>query len=239
MTIFPRIITGNPIRFMELSSVAQVVPAVDPEGAGELSGLFFTFDGPPLLPGGNPLVAFMKMKPIGYTYPGDEDEDLPTWDPPSDPPSEPCPVDDNDDDGVPNDVNDNKEVDDGDDACPDQPGYGGRFTDPGGNPLNLDPIPPPVTNGCPRSDVSAPKTACPAARSLSFTLPTPELGITFFVGPVPFNLEAGVTGSIGFELYANIQPIGLAAKAGPFAELEATITGAIGIKIPGPVSAEL
>ena len=51
----------------------------------------------------------------------------------------------------------------------------------------------------------------------------------FFVGPVPVTVGAGIEGSIGFELHANLQPVSLATSAGPFAQLEANVTGAIGV----------
>lgn len=51
----------------------------------------------------------------------------------------------------------------------------------------------------------------------------------YFVGPVPITIGAGIEGSIGFELHANIQPVSLATSAGPFAQLEANVTGAVGV----------
>lgn len=51
----------------------------------------------------------------------------------------------------------------------------------------------------------------------------------FFVGPVPVTVSAGIGGEIGFRLAINLQPIQLLAEAGPFAELEAFVTGGVGI----------
>lgn len=51
----------------------------------------------------------------------------------------------------------------------------------------------------------------------------------FFIGPVPVNASGGITGEIGYQLTANLQPTSLASQAGPFANLEATLEASVGV----------
>ena len=52
---------------------------------------------------------------------------------------------------------------------------------------------------------------------------------TFFVGPVPVTTSGGVTGEVGYQLTANLQPTELTSRTGPYASLEATIEASVGI----------
>ena len=51
----------------------------------------------------------------------------------------------------------------------------------------------------------------------------------FFVGPVPVSTTGGVTGEIGYQLLANLQPTSLACRTGPYITLEGTIEAGVGI----------
>ena len=51
----------------------------------------------------------------------------------------------------------------------------------------------------------------------------------FFAGPVPITVGATISGAIGFELHANLVFDSLACSAGPFATLDASVTGAVGV----------
>lgn len=236
--------------FMRLDARAQVVPAEDPEPPeDETSGFFlhfYFFDQEVMLERGAlgqvrgidvPPFTVPVNELLGYTYPPDDPK---------------CDGDDKDMDGIPNDYDDpenpdldcyqeetdanplpthcNNKIDDWEDACPDEPGC---FHDdycpvpdeaPAGSCCGAD------RNGCPDPRNPGPPTGCPATNPFSITKEV-KYDQLFFVGPVPFTASASVAGEIGFKLYANIQPFGLASKTGPFAKLEATITGAVGIPI--------
>jgi hypothetical protein len=223
--------------FMRLESNAQLVPGeshadlVDPEApAGETSSFsmyFWFFNEVVMLAQGElgevrgipvPPFDLPNEQTLGYTYP------------PADPE---CPSNDKDKDGFLNDLAGqertlcqtdqagpppsrcNDKIDPDEDACPDEPGL---------------PVSENNKNGCPGTDGIAPESDCPGTDPFSISKEV-TYNQLFFVGPVPFTASATVGGEIGFDLYANIQPIGLAVKAGPFAKLEVTITGAVGIRV--------
>jgi len=219
-----RIFKSPEFDFMRLDARAQVVPADDPQPPeGETSEFDLVLVGVNPLSLVNPLSnptyvsLYTKHLDLGHTYPGEEDDDCGDEDcEPADPP--PCPDNDTDLDEILNPVldDDGNEISSGDDECPDEPGFIGNKGCPYSDPADPDYLPNPVPTGCPATQEF----------SVSKAVIYNQL---FFVGPVPFTASASVGGTIGFELYANIQPFGLAAKAAPFAKLEATITGAVGI----------